>query len=62
MSGYHYQMKDLIDQFLDSGSNVLYQNQGSATANGLEVQLDTRLQNGLRATVSYALQVADDSE
>ena len=61
-SAYHYAMKDLIDPLpeVDSQGNVLYQNHGSASANGLEVQLDTRLPNGLRATVSYALQSAKD--
>jgi len=62
VSAYHYAMKNLIDPLptLDSEGNVRYQNHGAVTANGLEVQLDTRLPNGLRATVSYALQVAKD--
>lgn len=62
VSAYHYTMKDLIDPFLDSGGNVLYRNHGTASANGMEVQLDTRLPSGLRATVSYALQVAKDED
>jgi outer membrane receptor protein involved in Fe transport len=60
VSAYHYAMKDLIDPFLDSEGNTLYRNHGTTSANGMEVQLDTRLPNGLRATVSYALQVAKD--
>lgn len=60
VSAYHYAMKDLIDPYLDAEENVLYRNHGAASANGLEVQLDTRLASGLRATVSYALQVAED--
>jgi outer membrane receptor protein involved in Fe transport len=53
-------MQDLIDQFVDSGGNILYRNQGTTLAKGAEIQLDTRLPDGLRATISYALQVADD--
>ena len=60
VSAYHYAMKDLIDSFLDSEGNVVYRNHGSTSANGVEVQLDTRLPSGLRATVSYALQTAKD--
>jgi outer membrane receptor protein involved in Fe transport len=62
VSAYHYTMKNLIDPFLDAEGNVLYRNHGTASANGLEVQLDTRLADGLRATVSYALQVAKDAD
>jgi iron complex outermembrane receptor protein len=62
VSAYHYEMKDLIDPFLDSEGNILYRNHGTATANGMEVQLDTRLPGGLRATVSYALQAARDED
>jgi outer membrane receptor protein involved in Fe transport len=53
-------MKDLIDQFVDSGGNILYRNRGTALVKGAEIQLETRLPDGLRATISYALQVADD--
>jgi iron complex outermembrane receptor protein len=64
VSAYHYTMKDLIDPLpeVDAEGNVRYQNHGTTSANGLEVQLDTRLPNGLRATVSYALQVAKDAD
>lgn len=63
-SAYHYEMKDLIDPLLavDPQGNVRYQNHGSTTANGVEVQLDTRLPHGLRATVSYALQTAKNTD
>jgi iron complex outermembrane receptor protein len=60
VSAYHYAMKDLIDPYLDSEGNVLYRNHGSASANGLELQLDSRLPSGLRATVSYSNQVVED--
>jgi outer membrane receptor protein involved in Fe transport len=62
LSAYHYAMTDLIDQFVDSGGNILYRNQGTALAKGAEIQLETRLPDGLRATISYALQVADDEK
>jgi outer membrane receptor protein involved in Fe transport len=62
VSAYHYAMKNLIDQFADAEGNVLYRNHGTTTANGIEVQLDTRLPGGLRATVSYALQAAKDED
>ena len=61
-SAYHYAMKDLIDQFLDEAGEVRYRNHGSASANGAELQLDTRLPGGVRATVSYALQTARDED
>ena len=61
-SAYHYAMRDLIDPLpdLDPQGNVRYQNHGTASANGLEVQLDARLPSGVRATISYALQAAED--
>ncbi len=62
VSAYHYSMKDLIDPLpeVDAEGNVRYQNHGTASANGLELQLDARLPSGVRATLSYALQAAED--
>lgn len=60
LSAYHYAMNDLIDQVIDSEGNVFYLNHGTTSANGAEIQLETRLPYGLRATISYAYQVAED--
>lgn len=60
VSAYHYAMKDLIDPIADAGGDVFYLNAGTATANGLELQLDTRLPGGVRGAVSYGLQATRD--
>jgi len=65
-SFYNYKMKNLIDtidisEALD-GSLFQYQNVDEVEANGLELELNARLEMGLRGYASYAFQRAEDDE
>jgi len=66
VSIYNYRMRDLIDtidisEALDE-SLFQYQNVNEVRANGLELELNTRLETGLRGYASYTFQRAEDGE
>jgi iron complex outermembrane receptor protein len=55
-SAYHYILKDLSSQ-VDIGGGVLqYQNSEPIDANGIEFEVERRLNNGVHLRASYALQ------
>lgn len=62
LSGYRYQMRNLIDPELDSQGEIQYSNAGRVTATGLELQLDARLPGGFRLGMSYGRQRARDDQ
>ena len=61
ISGFHYVMEDLIDQYLDPGDGLLvFKNLDEVQAQGLEVAAQGRWDNGLRARASYSYVDAED--
>jgi outer membrane receptor for ferrienterochelin and colicins len=63
LSGYRYEISDLISLTTDSGSGELsYQNVNEVSALGTELSLDSTYASGLRARISYALQRTEDNE
>jgi outer membrane receptor for ferrienterochelin and colicins len=61
VSGYHYHIEDLINQQSDPQDGwLVFQNVGSVTARGLEIELEGRYAHGLLARASYAQQRAQD--
>lgn len=63
ISGYHYNMKNLIDTVSDSADGLLqYQNRSRVKASGLEVEINGRLPSEARGFASYSLQHARDAE
>jgi outer membrane receptor for ferrienterochelin and colicins len=63
VSGFYYQMEDLIDQVEDPGDGLMqYQNISEVTANGFEAGVEGNWENGLRGRLSYAcVQTLDKS-
>lgn len=55
LSGFYYRMEDLIDQVTDPGDGLIqFQNTSQVTANGVEVGLEGKWENGTRTRISYA--------
>jgi iron complex outermembrane receptor protein len=62
MSFYDYEMKDLIDQFIDPVDSLSqFRNTSRVDARGLELELKTKLKNGLWSYGSYTFQTARDA-
>jgi len=64
---YHYDIRDLIEQVRVrrpsfDGVTLQFQNVGSATANGAEVEVHVPLPRGIVARVAYSLQDARDQD
>ena len=60
VSGYFYQLDDLIEQIESAPETWMFQNTCAADAGGVEAELDWHHACGLRARASYALQRAED--
>ncbi len=61
LSGYYYEVDDLISQRVDPSDGLLvFQNISSVTAKGAEFEVEGHYTRGLMARVSYAIQRADD--
>lgn len=60
-SAYHYDVDNLAAQIIDPGDGLLvFENQSTAQANGLELGFEARFTNGFVARVGYTLQKAED--
>jgi len=60
-SFYRYVMEDLIDQTIDPADSLLqYRNISRAEAEGIELELDTRLRSGVDGYISYTLEDTND--
>jgi outer membrane receptor for ferrienterochelin and colicins len=63
VSGYRYDIRNLISQRQDPANGLLvFQNIDTVMAEGIEVELEGRYAHGLLASVSYALQHAEDGK
>jgi iron complex outermembrane receptor protein len=63
LAGFYYEVKDVIDQFLDPADDLLtFRNGGHVTAKGAEIELSHRWQRGITLTGSYSFVQAKNSE
>jgi iron complex outermembrane receptor protein len=62
-SGYYYKIDDLITQTEDPSDNrLIFKNQDSVEAKGLELDLEGKWASGWEGRLSYALQKAEDGK
>ena len=57
-SGFHYDVRDLMDQFTDDDGDLIFRNSGRVRAKGLEMELEKKWARGLESRVSYTFQDA----
>ncbi len=57
-SGFHYGVRDLIDQFTDVDGDLIFRNSGRVNANGVEMELEKNWAWGLESRLSYTFQDA----
>jgi len=63
ISGYHYNIRDLVDQQIDpSDGLILFNNISSATANGVDLALQGRTQNAIDWKTSYSINDTEDDD
>lgn len=62
VDGYFYQVKNLINQTIDSGDNLVYQNIEEAEGRGVELDVSKRWSGGADARLSYVMQQAVDAQ
>lgn len=63
VSGFYYKMDDLIDQTLDTSDGMLeFTNLSEVKAEGVEVGLQGRWDNGVRGRVSYTYVTTEDKD
>ena len=62
ISGYYYEVDDLIDQRLASSTEIYFDNLAGVRALGVEFEAEAKLDCGLMARGSYAVQRAENSE
>jgi iron complex outermembrane receptor protein len=61
ISGFHYVMDDLIDQYMDPDDDLLvFRNLDKVTADGIELALNGRWDNGWHSRISYSYVEAED--
>jgi iron complex outermembrane receptor protein len=61
LDGYYYRIDGLINQAMDAGGNLVFENRERDEARGLELELEKRWSGGMNAGVSCALQRAVDA-
>lgn len=62
VSGYYYQIDDLISQAATADGDLYFDNLDGARAEGLEVEVDRPFDSGALLRASYALQKATDEQ
>jgi iron complex outermembrane receptor protein len=63
VSAFHYEMKDVLDQYLDPADNLLvFRNLKEVKANGITGALTGRWENGLKGRASYTFVEARDGQ
>lgn len=63
ISGYRYEVEDLISESLDPVESLrTFLNVEAVSAQGLELEIERRLEGGLLIRASYALQRAEESQ
>ena len=61
LSGFYYQMEDLIDQYLDPDDGlIVFKNLDEVEAWGAELAVNGHWDNGVRARISYSYTEAED--
>jgi outer membrane receptor for ferrienterochelin and colicins len=58
LSGFYYQMDDLITQQTDTDGLLIYRNMEKVEAKGVEMEVEAKWADGLQGRVSYILQEA----
>jgi iron complex outermembrane receptor protein len=61
LSGYYYDITDLINQGPDGLGNSMFVNLDEVKAKGIELELDNKWSNGIEGRISYTLQRAEDT-
>jgi iron complex outermembrane receptor protein len=61
-SVYRYEVQDLITQLTDPNDGSIYFDNEDAVGHGLEMEMEGRFADDLRARLSYALQRAEDDD
>lgn len=56
VGGYYYTINDLIDQTIDAGGNMLFENIEKVRSRGIEAELENKWSGGLEARASYSYQ------
>jgi len=62
VSGYYYEIKDLINQTTDANDDLVFDNLERARALGVEFEAEAKFDCGLLARCSYALQRGENDE
>ncbi len=62
VSGYRYEVEDLISQTATPTADLYYDNLNNAQAHGIEFEVEGKFDSGLMARASYALQRSEDGE
>jgi outer membrane receptor for ferrienterochelin and colicins len=62
LSGFYYQIDDLISQQTDTDGLMIFKNSGRADGKGLEFELEGKWANGVQGRVSYVLQEVKDHD
>lgn len=60
LTGFYYEINDLISQAEDEDGMLIYQNMEQVDAWGVEMEVEGKLSNGLGGRLSYTYQVAED--
>lgn len=62
LSGYYYQIDDLISQTVGSAGYQVFQNLNRVDSKGIEAELESRFDPGIVARLSYAIQRTEDHD
>ena len=62
LSGFYYQIGDLITQQLDEDGLLIFRNVGKVDSKGVEAEIEGKWANGLQGRVSYILQETKDQD
>ncbi|HUG09773.1 MAG TPA: TonB-dependent receptor [Opitutaceae bacterium] len=61
LSGYRYEVDNLINQFETEEGDLFFDNRDKTTAHGVEVELAGKFQSGIQARASFAVQRTEDA-
>jgi outer membrane receptor for ferrienterochelin and colicins len=61
LSGYRYEVDDLINQFENDEGDLYFDNRDKTTARGVELEFAGKFQSGIQARASFAVQRTEDA-
>jgi iron complex outermembrane receptor protein len=61
LSGYRYEVDNLINQFESEEGELLFDNRDKTTARGVEIEFAGKFQSGIQARASFAIQRTEDA-